>query len=137
MLFCTFLNVCSWCRRIFKFTASVVFLKEGAYRHHVNSVLTWEDETQLIHPKTGKFGSPNSEPMLKKTFAIRMWASTDDKIHQAAGDDLDSWLRSAITGQLKPSSSGFCGLPVFRYFVRSLTKQSTGYVASCDDTGIH
>lgn len=33
--------------------------------------------------------------------------------------------------------SGFCGLPVFRSFARSLRKQSTGYVTSCHDTEIH
>ena len=51
--------------------------------------------------KTGRFCSPNPEPLGKSIIGVRLPASLEAELRQVAGDDLSKWIREAIATRLK------------------------------------
>lgn len=49
---------------------------------------------------TGKFCSPNPEPLAKKAVSARLPVSIDTAVRELAGEDLSNWVREAIAEKL-------------------------------------
>ncbi len=51
--------------------------------------------------KTGKFCSPNPEPLGKKIVGVRLPESMEAQLRQVGGKDLSGWIREAIAEKLE------------------------------------
>lgn len=58
--------------------------------------------------ETGKFCSPNPEPLAKKVIGVRLPKSMDAVVREIAGDELSEWIREAIASRLR--NEGFTDL---------------------------
>lgn len=58
--------------------------------------------------KTGKFCSPNPEPLAKKVVSARLPVSIDRAVRELAGEELSQWIREAIAEKLARESQQDC-----------------------------
>lgn len=49
---------------------------------------------------TGKFCSPNPEPLAKRIISVRLPVSIDSRVRELAGNELSEWIRQAIAEKL-------------------------------------
>jgi len=50
---------------------------------------------------TGKFCSPNLEPLARKVIGVRLPVSIDTRVREVAGEQLSLWIREAIREKLE------------------------------------